>query len=220
MLLLLAQAAAFIPSSSFSTSVMRGHTSPHLTRPLVSRVAQPPSMLAAASVLSSPLVDPIATGFELVTLVPQPFWLLLILLPNWKVCAASLNGTLRHTAGRILIGILPGRRPAALHPFTHARPTPQGTRAVFEPIWPLALLGLVHLGIVGLSTQGALTLTLTSRSPSPSSLTLSLMLTLALARILTLALTLNLPMALALTLARCTRCDRAARSVQQALRRE
>ena len=162
MLLLLAQAAAFIPSSSFSpTSVMRGHTTPHLTRPLVSRVAQPPSMLAAASVLSSPLVDPIATGFELVTLVPQPFWLLLILLPNWKVCAASLNGTLRHTAGRILVGILPGRRPAALHPFTHARPTPQGTRAVFEPIWPLALLGLVHLGIVGLSTQGALTLTLT-----------------------------------------------------------
>ena len=161
MLMLLAHAAAFIPSSSFSsTSVMRGHTSPHLTRPLVSRVAQPPSMLAAASVLSSPLVDPIATGFELVTLVPQPFWLLLILLPNWKVCAASLNGTLRHTAGRILIGILPGRRPAALHPFTHARPTPQGTRAVFEPIWPLALLGLVHLGIVGLSTQGALTLTL------------------------------------------------------------
>ena len=93
MLLLLAQAAAFIPSSSFSPT-MRGHTTPHLTRPLVSRVAQPPSMLAAASVLSSPLVDPIATGFELVTLVPQPFWLLLILLPNWKVCAASLNGTL------------------------------------------------------------------------------------------------------------------------------
>ena len=110
MLLLLAHAAAFIPSSSFSsTSAMRGHTSPHLTRPLVSRVAQPPSMLAAASVLSSPLVDPIATGFELVTLVPQPFWLLLILLPNWKVCAASLNGTLRHTVGRLLIGIFPGR---------------------------------------------------------------------------------------------------------------
>ena len=92
MLLLLTQAAAFVPSSSFSPT--SGHTSPHLTRPLVSRVAQPPSMLDAASVLSSPLVDPIATGFELVTLVPQPFWLLLILLPNWKVCAASLNGTL------------------------------------------------------------------------------------------------------------------------------
>ena len=105
MLLLLAHAAA----SFSSTSVMRGHASPHLTRPLVSRVAQPPSMLAAASVLSSPLVDPIATGFELVTLVPQPFWLLLILLPNWKVCAASLNGTLRHTVGRLLIGIFPGR---------------------------------------------------------------------------------------------------------------
>merc|ERR1740130_606844 len=62
----------------------------------------------------SPLLDPIATGFELVTLVPQPFWLLLILLPNWKV-----------------------------------------TRAGFEPIWPLAILGLVHFGIVVLSTQGA-----------------------------------------------------------------
>ena len=122
MLLLLAHAAAFIPSSSFSTSVMRGHTSPHLTRPLVSRVAQPPSMLAAASVLSSPLVDPIATGFELVTLVPQPFWLLLILLPNWKVCAASLNGTLRHTVGRASIGIFPGRRPALPSPAPlHAR---------------------------------------------------------------------------------------------------
>jgi len=121
MLMLLAHAAAFIPSSSFSsTSVMRGHTSPHLTRPLVSRVAQPPSMLAAASVLSSPLVDPIATGFELVTLVPQPFWLLLILLPNWKVCAASLNGTLRHTVG--LKGIFPGRRPALPSPAPlHAR---------------------------------------------------------------------------------------------------
>ena len=78
-------------------------------------------MLAAASVLSSPLVDPIATGFELVTLVPQPFWLLLILLPNWKVRAASLNGTLRHTVGR-LIGIFPGRRPALPSPAPlHAR---------------------------------------------------------------------------------------------------
>ena len=117
MLLLLAHAAAF---SFSSTNVMRGHASPHLTRPLVSRVAQPPSMLAAASVLSSPLVDPIATGFELVTLVPQPFWLLLILLPNWKVCAASLNGTLRHTVG--LRGIFPGRRPALPSPAPlHAR---------------------------------------------------------------------------------------------------
>ena len=114
MLLLLAHAAA----SFSSTSVMRGHASPHLTRPLVSRVAQPPSMLAAASVLSSPLVDPIATGFELVTLVPQPFWLLLILLPNWKVCAASLNGTLRHTVS--LIGIFPSHRPA----LRYALPSP------------------------------------------------------------------------------------------------
>ena len=119
MLLLLAHAAAFIPSSSFSPT-MRGHTTPHLTRPLVSRVAQPPSMLAAASVLSSPLVDPIATGFELVTLVPQPFWLLLILLPNWKVCAASLNGSLRHTVG--FRGIFPGRRPTLPSPAPlHAR---------------------------------------------------------------------------------------------------
>jgi hypothetical protein len=88
MLLLLTQAASFIPTSSFApTSATRGHTSPHLARPMVSRVAEPPSMLDAATVLTSPLLDPIATGFELVTLVPQPFWLLLILLPNWKVPA-------------------------------------------------------------------------------------------------------------------------------------
>ena len=87
MLLLLAQAASFMPTTSFApTSATRGRTSPHLARPMVSRVAQP-AMLDAASVLSSPLLDPIATGFELVTLVPQPFWLLLILLPNWKVPA-------------------------------------------------------------------------------------------------------------------------------------
>ena len=96
MLLLLTQAASFVPSSSFAptssfsptTSATRGPTSPHLVRPMVSRVAQPPSMLDAATVLTSPLLDPIATGFELVTLVPQPFWLLLILLPNWKVTRA------------------------------------------------------------------------------------------------------------------------------------
>jgi hypothetical protein len=118
MLLLLTQAAAFVPSSSFSPT--SGHTSPHLTRPLVSRVAQPPSMLDAASVLSSPLVDPIATGFELVTLVPQPFWLLLILLPNWKVCAASLNGTLRHTDGPALPSPAPLHARMA-HAVGHAR---------------------------------------------------------------------------------------------------
>ena len=85
-------------------------------------------MLDAATALSSPLIDPIATGFEIVTLVPQPFWLLLVLLPNWR-----------------------------------------GTRAIFEPIWPLALLAAVHLGIVVLSTQGspevtALALTLAADS--------------------------------------------------------
>lgn len=97
-------------------------------RPMVTRVARSTAMLDAATALSSPLIDPIATGFEIVTLVPQPFWLLLVLLPNWR-----------------------------------------GTRAIFEPIWPLALLAAVHLGIVVLSTQGspevtALALTLAADS--------------------------------------------------------
>ena len=70
-------------------------------------------MIDAASYLANPAADPIGAGFEFVTLVPQPFWLLLILLPNWK-----------------------------------------GTRFIFEPIWPLAVLALAHLAIVGFSTQG------------------------------------------------------------------
>lgn len=37
---------------------------------------------SALDVLTSPLADPIATAFEVVTLLPQPFWLLMILLPN------------------------------------------------------------------------------------------------------------------------------------------
>ena len=52
-------------------------------------------------------------AFEFVTLVPQPFWLLMVLLPNWK-----------------------------------------GTRLLFEPIQPIAVLSLLHLLIVVLSTQG------------------------------------------------------------------
>ena len=67
----------------------------------------------ALETLQDPLQDPIAAAFEFVTLVPQPFWLLLVFAPNWK-----------------------------------------GTRAIFEPIQPLAALSLAHLLIVVLSTQG------------------------------------------------------------------
>ena len=75
-----------------------------------------PSVLLATTALErlqDPLQDPIAAAFEFVTLVPQPFWLLLVFAPNWK-----------------------------------------GTRAIFEPIQPLAALSLAHLLIVVLSTQG------------------------------------------------------------------
>jgi hypothetical protein len=75
------------------------------------------SLLVATSAIETlqhPATDPIAFAFEFVTLVPQPFWLLMVLAPNSKV-----------------------------------------TRAVFEPIEPLAALALAHLLIVGLSTQGS-----------------------------------------------------------------
>ena len=73
------------------------------------------SLLAttAAERLFDPASDPIGFAFEFVTLVPQPFWLLMVLLPNWK-----------------------------------------GTRLLFEPIQPIAVLSLLHLLIVVLSTQG------------------------------------------------------------------
>ena len=70
-------------------------------------------MVTAAEILSDPLADPIATAFEFVTLVPQPLWLLLILLPKWT-----------------------------------------GTRAIFQPIQPLAVLALFHLVVVVFSTRG------------------------------------------------------------------
>lgn len=56
---------------------------------------------------AGPASDPVGFAFEFVTLVPQPFWLLMVLLPNWK-----------------------------------------GTRLLFEPIQPLAVLSLFHLLIV------------------------------------------------------------------------
>ena len=66
--------------------------------------------LAPATLLASAgsLADPVSTAFELVTFLPQPVWLLLVFLPNWK-----------------------------------------GTRALMEPIAPLAALALAHLVIVG-----------------------------------------------------------------------
>ena len=76
------------------------------------RRACAPTMLDAAAVLASPLDDPIAAAFEAVTLFPQPFWLLLVLLPNWR-----------------------------------------GTRVLFEPIGPIAVLAILHLLIVVLSPQ-------------------------------------------------------------------
>ena len=66
-----------------------------------------------AALISDPLADPVATAFAFVSFVPQPLWLLPILLPNWKV-----------------------------------------TRAIFEPITPLALLALAHLAIVLIAAQG------------------------------------------------------------------
>jgi len=95
---------------------MRLLTAPLLAQPMAAfgRASHSPVMLDAASVLANPLADPIATGFEVVTLLPQPFWLLLVFLPNWI-----------------------------------------GTRKLFEPIGPLALLALAHLLIVVLSTQGS-----------------------------------------------------------------
>ena len=88
---------------------------PSIRAPLTTSVprAAMPMMLDAASVLANPAADPIAAVFEFVTLVPQPFWLLLVLLPKWK-----------------------------------------GTRVIFEPIWPLALLAVAHSLVVYLSTQG------------------------------------------------------------------
>jgi len=68
----------------------------------------------AATLFADPLSDPVATAFAIVSFVPQPFWLLLVFLPNWK-----------------------------------------GTRALFEPIAPLALLALAHLAIVAVSVQGS-----------------------------------------------------------------
>ena len=99
---------------------------PHgvLVRPAFTTRSLPaPSMLDAGTLLattsaieklSNPLGDPIGAAFEFVTLVPQPFWLLIVFAPNWK-----------------------------------------GTRAIFEPIQPIALIALVHLFIVVLSTQGS-----------------------------------------------------------------
>ena len=73
-----------------------------------------PAMITSAiDVLTNPAADPVATAFEFVTLVPQPLWLLMILLPKWS-----------------------------------------GTRAIFQPIQPLAVLAFAHLLIVGVSTQG------------------------------------------------------------------
>ena len=98
---------------------------PHgvLVRPATTRSLPAPSMLDAGTLLattsaieklSNPLGDPIGAAFEFVTLVPQPFWLLIVFAPNWK-----------------------------------------GTRAIFEPIQPIAFMALVHLFIVVLSTQGS-----------------------------------------------------------------
>ena len=96
---------------------------PRLSVPLVGRASSLPQMMDASVLLagtsaieklSDPAADPIGAAFEFVTLVPQPFWLLMAFLPNWK-----------------------------------------GTRAIFESIQPIALLSLVHLFIVVLSTQGS-----------------------------------------------------------------
>ena len=47
----------------------------------------PSSLLLATTALErlqDPAADPIGFAFEVVTLVPQPFWLLLVFLPNWR----------------------------------------------------------------------------------------------------------------------------------------
>lgn len=101
-------------SSDHRDSPMRLITTPAplLRAATTTRYGSAPMMLDAASILANPSADPVATAFEFVTLVPQPFWLLLVLVPNWK-----------------------------------------GTRFIFEPIWPLALLCLAHSLVVYLSTQ-------------------------------------------------------------------
>lgn len=77
--------------------------------------AATPTMSSAVALFADPASDPIAAAFEFVTLVPQPIWLLMVLLPNAAI-----------------------------------------TRKIMEPIAPLAVLGLAHLLIVALSTQGSI----------------------------------------------------------------
>jgi hypothetical protein len=48
------------------------------------RAALSPTMTTALDIFSAPTLDPIATAFEFVTLIPQPLWLLMILLPKWS----------------------------------------------------------------------------------------------------------------------------------------
>lgn len=106
------------PSSSSVRSARRQHkmhsitTGPLLRARLAPRAVNV-AMTDAVTLLSNPAANPIAAAFEFVTLVPQPLWLLLVLLPQWK-----------------------------------------GTKAIFQPIEPLAVLALFHLLIVGFSTQG------------------------------------------------------------------
>ena len=48
------------------------------------RAAVSPTMTTAVEIFQNPALDPIATAFEFVTLIPQPLWLLMILLPKWS----------------------------------------------------------------------------------------------------------------------------------------
>ena len=70
------------------------------------------SLLPAFSLAQGTFEDPtgIAQAFFFTTFVPQNFWLLLVIAPNWK-----------------------------------------WTRRIFEPLWPLCVVALAHLYIVGAS---------------------------------------------------------------------
>ena len=49
------------------------------------RATASPVMTDVATLFANPAADPIATAFEIVTFFPQPVWLLLVLLPKWRV---------------------------------------------------------------------------------------------------------------------------------------